>query len=219
MFTTLVGLNIIFGALLTYIVFRVEEIRDAIPFHVAGLAIGAFLSWVMFRNASLHTDVFFIITAMVLYGPFLAYVVVHYAGVVMRELLSEYSVRMPKFYDRAEKAERLHDLKTALQLYREIHEKDPEDPEPLRRLAEIHLKSNEVEEAISCLEEALEVEEIPHRKAGILFRLADIHAKKKRDFDKAKLTLERNISEFPESREARNAEERLKEMKALEGNV
>lgn len=91
-----------------------------------------------------------LLIAVSLQSPFLYFVLSHYATEWLPGLLmSDDRLRMPKTYDRAEKAERAKDFAQALQLFREAVARDPEDMEARRRVAELHVKLGDYDAAIA----------------------------------------------------------------------
>lgn len=83
-------------------------------------------------------------------------------------------MKVQKTYDRAEKAEHEGRLDEALELYREEAGADGKDPEPLRRIGELHLRAGREEEAIVCFKAALPLVESPEARTTLACRVADL---------------------------------------------
>jgi tetratricopeptide (TPR) repeat protein len=92
-------------------------------------------------------------------------------------------------YDQAAKAERERRFAEALALYGQGAQENPEDAEPLRRMAEIHVARGELPEAISRLKEAYARAAGAEEKASLAFRAADLLARAGQD-SAARETLE-----------------------------
>lgn len=155
-----------------------------------------------------------------------AFVLVLMAGVVIgfrycSFLISEYMDRIhasatgisgmtvQKTYDVAEKAEHEGDLDRAMALYAEEEARDPKDPEPPRRRAELHLRRGESALALECLRRALGRVEAPEPRATLAFRLADLLEREGR-LAEAREVLTALERALPGTRFAQYARERLK---------
>lgn len=154
-----------------------------------------------------------------------AFVLVLMAGVVIgfrycAFLVSEYMDRIhasatgisgmtvQKTFDVAEKAEHEGDLDRAMALYAEEEARDPKDPEPPRRRAELHLRRGEKAEALECFRRALGRVEAPEPKATLAFRLADLLEREGRPAE-AREVLEALQRSLPGTRYAQFARDRL----------
>ncbi len=84
------------------------------------------------------------------------------------------NMKVEKTYDRAAKAEREGDLERALAAYGRAAADDPKDPEPLRRMAEIHLRRGDRERAFERFRQALPLIASHEGRATLAFRLADL---------------------------------------------
>lgn len=118
-------------------------------------------------------------------------------------------ITVAKSYDLAEKAEREHDFDGAVRLYREEGGRDPGDPEPWRRIAEIEMKRGRAEEAVPAFRRALVCLREPEAKVTTSFRLADVLGRLGHP-DEARGVVEGVAREFPGTRFEEFAKERLK---------
>ncbi len=121
-------------------------------------------------------------------------------------------MKVQKTYDVAEKAEHEGDLERAMALYVEEEARDPKDPEPPRRRAELHLRRGEKAEALECFRRALGRVEAPEPKATLAFRLADLLEREARPSE-AREVLQALEHALPGTRFAQYARERLKATK------
>jgi hypothetical protein len=114
-----------------------------------------------------------------------------------------------KTFDRAEKAEREGDLDGALARYREEADRDPRDPEPVRRMAEIDLRAGRVTAALDEFRQALSLLERGEAQVVLSFRLSEL-LEKEGAGEEARRLLERVEQEYPGTRFAEYAQERLR---------
>ncbi len=84
------------------------------------------------------------------------------------------AMKVERTYDRAAKLEREGDLDGALAAYEDAAAKDARDPEPRRRMAEIHLRRGEADRAFERFREALALLEGDEDRASLAFRLSDL---------------------------------------------
>lgn len=84
------------------------------------------------------------------------------------------TMKVQKTYDLAEKAEHEGDPERAMALYGAEEARDPLDPEPPRRLAELHWKRGEKEPAFAAFRRALQQVQAPEARSTLAFRLADL---------------------------------------------
>ena len=84
------------------------------------------------------------------------------------------TMKVQKTYDQAEKAEHEGDLDRALALYGAEEARDPQDPEPPRRQAELHWKRGEKDPAFAAFRRALLRVLAPEARSTLVFRLADL---------------------------------------------
>jgi hypothetical protein len=118
------------------------------------------------------------------------------------------SMKVAKTYDQAQKAEHEGDLDLALRLYGEEAAADARDPEPLRRMAEIHVQRGQVEEALGLLGRVLGLVKDPELRTTLSFRRADLFERAGRRSD-AERQLEAVAQELPGTPFERCARERL----------
>lgn len=119
------------------------------------------------------------------------------------------TMRVQKTYDVADKAEHGGELDRAMALYAEEAARDPKDPEPLRRMAEIHLRRASPAAALDCLRRALPLVEDPEPKSTLAFRLADLLEREGRR-EEARSILQALEEELAGTRFAQFARDRLK---------
>jgi tetratricopeptide (TPR) repeat protein len=105
-------------------------------------------------------------------------------------------MKIQKTYDRAEKAEHEGDLAGAMALYGEEEARDPLDPEPPRRLAELHWKRGDRESAFSAFRRALLRVEAPEARSTLAFRLADLLGRSGKQTEERELleSIERSLA-------------------------
>ena len=117
------------------------------------------------------------------------------------------NMKVEKTYDRASKAEREGDLEGALAAYRTAAAEDRKDPEPLRRMGEIHLRRGERAEALRLFREALPLIPSDEGRATLAFRMADLLLEEGRR-DEARVQLAEVERSLAGSRFAQFARER-----------
>jgi len=117
-------------------------------------------------------------------------------------------MKIEKTYDVAEKAEHDGDVERALGLYREESARDPEDPEPLRRMAELELRRGAVREGLDLLRRALDRVTAAEPRSTLAFRLTDLLEREGRG-DEARAILESIERDHAGTRFAAYARERL----------
>lgn len=130
-------------------------------------------------------------------------------GAIGRFALSLNQVIWRKSYDKAEGAEVRGDFETAIALYGDEIEKDPEDGEARRRLAEVLLKNEQPREAAAQLEELL------NRSSGgqwckTAFRLAEVQQDDLARPESAAELYRRIAEEYPDDEMAAYAQSRLR---------
>jgi len=121
------------------------------------------------------------------------------------------TMKVQKTYDLAEKAEHEGDLDRAMALYGAEEAHDPQDPEPPRRLAELHWKRGEKEPAFGAFRRAILRVRAPESRSTLAFRLADLLEREGRAVEAREilLDLEKAVSG---TRLARYVRERLDAM-------
>jgi hypothetical protein len=118
------------------------------------------------------------------------------------------NMKVRKTYDVAEKAEHDGDVELALGLYRDEAARDPGDPEPLRRMAELEVRRGAVGEGLELLRRALAQVSDAEPRSTLAFRLADLLEREGRG-DEARAILESIERELAGTRFAAYARERL----------
>ncbi|MBM4083305.1 MAG: tetratricopeptide repeat protein [Planctomycetes bacterium] len=123
-----------------------------------------------------------LLMALLLQARLVYFVVSHYVTDLFPAwVMGDDRLRMPKTYDRAEKAERAREFAQAAQLYREAIAQDPKDLEARRRLAEVHVQLGDYDAAIRELTAALaETAELDLR-GPLVVRLAEILVQHRND--------------------------------------
>lgn len=205
------------------------DFHHSVPAH-AGLSLVALVGWsFLIQAAGVYLgglsggfaaagNLLVLFTVLAISGlcllPFILFLVGEYYHRGQRFMMSEDQLHVEKTYDQAESCERRQDWEGALAIYRRCLAEDPEDLEAWRRMAEVHLKREAVDEAIRCLQNVVLKAAEPERKATTAFRLAEILAGRKGDRGEAcrlLRTLERDVAG---TRFAEYARERIR---ALEG--
>jgi tetratricopeptide (TPR) repeat protein len=174
-----------------YLIVRTpNRLRTSRAYHAAHLAAYVLLVVAMWRplvGAELemlpfYEGVILSIIPVAFHIPFLWFVIPYYmVDLLPSILMSDHRLRMPKTYDRAEKAEKAKDFALAAQLYREAIAQDPDDLEARRRLAEASVTLADYDTAVSELVLVLAKSTGLEQKALVAVRLAEILATHKRD--------------------------------------
>jgi len=172
--------NVIFAIAIFSAVILVEKLRNSGIFHIICI-FGAIFIFHWFLVASEAKDLFSfgftMIAAMVLvlfYVPFLIFLISHYLTGLWQELMSYTSIKPLKTYSKAEAAAAEGRLEEALEKFKEYALKDPQDPYPHRRMADINLKLGNLEESILCFKLAAGLTPEEDRKINSYLRICDI---------------------------------------------
>jgi tetratricopeptide (TPR) repeat protein len=182
--------QVVVGLALALILWRSEVLRGHLLVHVVGVAclVAGFI--LMAHLARGQGDVTvtaaeFLLAALA-WVPFVIFLVFFWVGQVWAaaSATNEPSV-LPKTYTAMEKAEGEGNFKRAIMLYRRELERDPKDLEARRRLAEVLLRDNQMEDAIGELRLAATVTQDPDAEVDLIIRVSDILLNKKLDFDTA----------------------------------
>ncbi|MBI2900982.1 MAG: hypothetical protein HYY17_12420 [Planctomycetes bacterium] len=120
-------------------------------------------------------------------------------------------MKVAKSYDRAEAAERDREWDAAVRLYREEVARDPADPEPWRRIAEIEVRRDRTEASAAPYREALARLREPEPKATLAFRFSDVLVRMGR-VEEGRAVLERATADLKGTRFEEFAKERLKNL-------
>lgn len=218
-------LLVMYGALASVLLARLEWLRNWKPAHVIHLAVFVMLTVFYFRSSDLAPGGFGLGAAISLAVVFLSYAIACAANAVAFAcIVSHYFVGFGewvmgygdilriKTYDRAEGAEARRDFEGAAELYREKIEEDPEDPEARRRLGEVLLKLDRAEEAEREFRGALEAAEELEMHSAIAFRLAEVLDETLGRPDEAAEMYRNIVDTHPESQHATFAKSRLRHM-------
>lgn len=106
------------------------------------------------------------------------------------------------------------DFEGAIGHYEKMLEEKPEDPFPVAEISKIHAERlHDPQAALRVLEEHLQSKDWPVDDAAfIMFRIADVQLKHRRDFDAARDMLEQVIGNFPNTRHSANAHHKMSEI-------
>jgi tetratricopeptide (TPR) repeat protein len=120
-------------------------------------------------------------------------------------------LKLIKSYSKAERKIIEDDLGGSVAEYEHAVTEDPDDVEARLRLAEVLFKNADHEKSAEAYEEVLQRERklSAERRSLILTRLANIHADKFGDKEKARELLQSIIDAYPETRFSEYAKERL----------
>jgi len=180
--------QVVIGLTLAIIIWRSEVLRGHLLVHIAGVValVGGMKLMHMTAGEEDPRALFSFILAGLAYVPFIIFLFFFWAGQFFAALSgADEPVVLPKTYTAAEKAEAQGNFKRAAMLYRKEIERDPEDLEARRRLAEVLLRDNQVDEAIGELRLAATLTKDPDQEVDFIFRVCDILLNKKLDFDTA----------------------------------
>ncbi|MBM4082009.1 MAG: tetratricopeptide repeat protein [Planctomycetes bacterium] len=181
------------GALSSLIAANANPIRTSKAYLVAHIMASLYLTGAIWKDFSASADMLSVmvevlskvalcIVGLMFHAYFIAFAIRHHLlDVLPTVLMGDDRLRMPKTYDRAEKAERARDFAQAAQLYREAVAQDPKDLEARRRLAEVHVQLGDYDAAIRELTAALaETAELDLR-GPLVVRLAEILVQHRND--------------------------------------
>jgi hypothetical protein len=178
------------GLALALIVWRSEALRGHLLVQIGGVIclVGGFT--LMLRLASWQGDVTLTVVGFLLAGlawlPFVIFLFFFWLGQAWAAVSGPNEPsRLAKTYTAMEKAEAEGNFKRAIMLYRRERERDPQDMEARRRLAEVLLRDNQVEEAVGELRLAATMTKDPDTEVDLIIRVSDILLNKKLDFDTA----------------------------------
>jgi len=141
---------------------------------------------------------------------FIAALIPSVLGRIATSAMSDGRLQLRPAYDKAEAAEARRDFAAAETLYRDIAAQRPDDPEPLRRLAELLVKRGDPRAAANAMQQAIRIEENPNEKFLLSIRLSEIFADDARDPASAAKVLSDLIAALPDNPGVRFAQERLK---------
>ena len=130
-------------------------------------------------------------------------------GQTARELTGLNQINVRKSYDHATGAESRGDLDTAARLYREEIQKDPDDTEARRHLAEVLARAGKPQEATDELRALIERIGDGEQACQVMFRLAEVTDELLHDGAEAVRIYERLIRKYPKDKLAEYARLRL----------
>jgi tetratricopeptide (TPR) repeat protein len=110
------------------------------------------------------------------------------------------------------------DYEGAIAAFEEQLRRQPGDPHPVSEIAKIHSdRLHDPEAAVAVLQQQLKLGHwVADDAAFLLFRLAEVHAEKRRDFAAARQVLEHVEAQFPNTRHSANAHHRRHELDQAE---
>lgn len=220
-FEIFVLINIALAITLDYIIFRAESLRDFWGFHIgAVVAIIIFVPLMIGAgrpaggqiNIGLFFNLMMMVLAGILYVPFFVYLIVCYGSKTWDSMSGISDIKVRKTYSKAEAAEKERNYEEAMGYYRKELERDPEDAEARRRLAELFHNTGDWDSALKTFRVAYTFEKEEENRAGIAFRIVDILLAKEEDLTALK-ELEHIKREFPNTQYARHATERVQRLK------
>jgi len=204
------------GATASYVAWRLEWIARKPLFRWSGL--GLFVVLLVVMRLSMRelrpSDVLLIVMGCIWWAPFLVLFAAEVIAGATRKALSLDDMRVPPAYSLAEAAAAQKDYDQALRLYHEIAVQHPDEPETYTRMAEIFLKLNLPEDAISCFRDAMAHEQIPANKLLLVFAIAETLVERKKDVPSAIREIAIFLKEHPEVEGRQYAEARIDRMVA-----
>ena len=220
-FEIFVFINIALAIVLNYIIFRAESLRDFWGFHIgAVVAIIIFVKLMIGAgrpaggqvHIGLIVNMMMMAVAGILYVPFFIHLIAFYGSKTWDSLTGVSDIKVRKTYSKAEAAEKERNYEEAMGYYRKELERDPEDAEARRRLAELLHNTGNWDSALKTFRVAYTFEKEEENRAGIAFRIVDILLAKEEDLTALK-ELEHIKREFPNTQYARHATERVQKLK------
>jgi tetratricopeptide (TPR) repeat protein len=126
------------------------------------------------------------------------------------------SEKVKETYGLAERYEAEHKYGEAIKLYREAIEKDSKNPTPRKKLGDLYYRLRDYDKSIKCM---LEILDLPKgvsedERCALMNRIADLCLQHKKDKRSAIVILKRLIKEFPDSKYAVYARERIVQIKS-----
>ncbi len=181
--------NLAVGVALALVLLLSERLRGNLVVHVVGV-VCLLAGFALMRRAAPEEvearSFFLFLGALLAYAPFIIFLIFFWAGQIVRAASGAGEpVQMVKAYSAAKKAEAEGNYERAVMLYRRELERDPDDLEAARRLAEVLLKTNQVDEAIGELRLAATRTEDPEEEVDLILWVSDLLLNRKLDFDTA----------------------------------
>jgi tetratricopeptide (TPR) repeat protein len=123
--------------------------------------------------------------------------------------------KVKETYSLAEKYEVEHKYKAATDLYKRAFEKDKKNPAPRKKLADLYYRLRDYDNCLKYMQEALSLpgEMSEAERCDLMNRIADVYLQHKRDRASAVAILRRIINEFPSSKYAVYARDRIMQIK------
>jgi len=118
-------------------------------------------------------------------------------------------------YSLAERYETEHEYGKAIEQYRRAIEKDKKNVQPRMKLADLHYRLGEYDRCITHMQEAVDLSRtMPmSERCALMNRLADVYLEQKHDPVSALEILRKIVTEFPDSRYAVYARDRMMQIK------
>jgi tetratricopeptide (TPR) repeat protein len=118
-------------------------------------------------------------------------------------------------FDQAERCEAEQRYDEAIEIYKRAIEKTPKDPEPRKRLANVYHTLHDYDNCIKYMLEALSLSKSMDEaeRCTLMNRIADLYLQHKGDRASAARMLMRIVKEFPKSKYAVYARERIVHIK------
>ena len=114
-------------------------------------------------------------------------------------------------YSLAERYETEHEYRNAIEQYRRAIEKDKKSARPRMKLADLHYRLGEYDHCITYMQEALHLSKTMSvsERCALMNRIADVYLEQKHDPASALEVLRDIVKEFPDSRYAVYARDRM----------
>jgi len=149
------------------------------------------------------------VVAGISHGMFVAGMISNTVAAIAVWFTGERNLTVRPTFDRADAAAARRDFPEAERLYAEAIEAHPDDPAPLLRLADLHLKQNRLPEAATHLRQAASLAAEAEQEATTVFRLAELLAHRMGKTDEARAALEALVAKRPNTKYAEFARERI----------
>jgi tetratricopeptide (TPR) repeat protein len=209
-------LFIVAGVLLSYCVFRAEEIRDtrwfvpvALGCTVSGELTAVLLASTIAPSILALVPMLFMTFA---YASVLAHCCTHAIFRLNSILMSDDALVVRKRWWAAETAKRRKDFQKAAAIYKEESDENPRDVETRRRLAEVLVELKRFDDAIGELEEGISLCQEDDSGSSLMLRIADIIERDLGEKERSVRVLRDLVERYPNSYYAKFARERLQRM-------
>lgn len=215
------------GIAASYIAHRSENIAGSKWFRYAGIALFIFLLSLMWKSlapqmskggpgavAEFGMGMLFVILAALCWSLFFATFVSGTISSFVRGLVSLDAIRNPPPLSLVDAAIKRRDYAEALQKVQEVIVDYPEEPQPLRKMAEVCLLMDRPDEAVQSYRRAAAVEQDLSQKLVDIFNASDILADKCHRVPAALDEIESFIQMNPEVKGRDFAETRMAKLRA-----